>query len=242
MPESDLRVIAPDVGGGFGQKMSLAPGIRDRDLARAQAANRRSPGPRTGARISSPASTAATSTIALEGAFDADARLRRALRRHPRQYRRLFVLSDHLRGRAADGDGGDARPLRRARICLRVSRCGHQYLPDGALSRGFASGDHVHDRAADGQGRRRIRHRSGRNPPAQPDPHVPLYVRDGSRLRRGDAMSRPWRRRSTPSTFRPSARVRRKRARRAAISASAWRRFPSAPATARRPSRHAAWR
>ena len=24
MPESDLRVIAPDVGGGFGQKMSLA--------------------------------------------------------------------------------------------------------------------------------------------------------------------------------------------------------------------------
>ena len=25
MPESDLRVVAPDVGGGFGQKMSLAP-------------------------------------------------------------------------------------------------------------------------------------------------------------------------------------------------------------------------
>ena len=25
MPESDLRVIAPDVGGGFGQKMSLCP-------------------------------------------------------------------------------------------------------------------------------------------------------------------------------------------------------------------------
>ncbi len=25
IPESDLRVIAPDVGGGFGQKMSLAP-------------------------------------------------------------------------------------------------------------------------------------------------------------------------------------------------------------------------
>ena len=23
MPESDLRVVAPDVGGGFGQKMSL---------------------------------------------------------------------------------------------------------------------------------------------------------------------------------------------------------------------------
>src|SRR6185437_7528550 len=25
MPEADLRVVAPDVGGGFGQKMSLAP-------------------------------------------------------------------------------------------------------------------------------------------------------------------------------------------------------------------------
>ena len=24
-PEAELRVIAPDVGGGFGQKMSLAP-------------------------------------------------------------------------------------------------------------------------------------------------------------------------------------------------------------------------
>ena len=37
MPESDLRVIAPDVGGGFGQKMSLAPEFVRRDLARAQA-------------------------------------------------------------------------------------------------------------------------------------------------------------------------------------------------------------
>src|SRR5262249_62354703 len=27
MPEADLRVIAPDVGGGFGQKMSLAGGF-----------------------------------------------------------------------------------------------------------------------------------------------------------------------------------------------------------------------
>ncbi len=37
MPESELRVIAPDVGGGFGQKMSLARGIRAGDVARAQA-------------------------------------------------------------------------------------------------------------------------------------------------------------------------------------------------------------
>ena len=37
--------------------------IRHRDLAGAQATKHRSPGPRTGARISSPASTAATSTF-----------------------------------------------------------------------------------------------------------------------------------------------------------------------------------
>ena len=37
MPESDLRVIAPDVGGGFGQKMSLARRIRRAGVAGAQA-------------------------------------------------------------------------------------------------------------------------------------------------------------------------------------------------------------
>ena len=38
MPESDLRVIAPDVGGGFGQKMSLTAGIRDPGVAGAPVA------------------------------------------------------------------------------------------------------------------------------------------------------------------------------------------------------------
>ena len=50
MPEADLRVIAPDVGGGFGQKMSLAPEYVVLVVARAQAAHARSPGSRTGAR------------------------------------------------------------------------------------------------------------------------------------------------------------------------------------------------
>ena len=40
----------------------------------------------------------------------------RARRRCARQYRRLFLLSDHLRGRAADGDGRDAGAVRLARI------------------------------------------------------------------------------------------------------------------------------
>ena len=49
MPESDLRVIAPDVGGGFGQKMSLAGGIRHPGVAGAAVAqhgglDRRPPG------------------------------------------------------------------------------------------------------------------------------------------------------------------------------------------------------
>ena len=91
MPESDLRVIAPDVGGGFGQKMSLAPEFVLRDLARAQAQ----------------ASVAWTEDrrenliagfhsrdqqIALEGAFDADARLVALNADVRRQCRRLFVL------------------------------------------------------------------------------------------------------------------------------------------------------
>ena len=50
MPESDLRVIAPDVGGGFGQKMSLPPEYVRAGRGSREAAHARSPGPRTGAR------------------------------------------------------------------------------------------------------------------------------------------------------------------------------------------------
>ena len=49
MPESALRVIAPDVGGGFGQKMSLAPEFVVWSGWPAGCAAP-SPGPRTGAR------------------------------------------------------------------------------------------------------------------------------------------------------------------------------------------------
>ena len=110
MPESDLRVIAPDVGGGFGQKMSLAPEYVCW----------------SGWRASIKSSFAWTEDrrenliagfhsrdqyITLQGAFDKDAKLIALEGRHRRQCRRLFLLPDHLRGRAADGDGGDARPL-----------------------------------------------------------------------------------------------------------------------------------
>ena len=48
--ESDLRVIAPDVGGGFGQKMSLPPNMSCWSGWRGSSA-RASPGARTGAKI-----------------------------------------------------------------------------------------------------------------------------------------------------------------------------------------------
>ena len=49
MPEAQLRVVAPDVGGGFGQKMSLATEyVLLVWLARTLRS--RSPGARTGAR------------------------------------------------------------------------------------------------------------------------------------------------------------------------------------------------
>ncbi len=74
MPESDLRVIAPDVGGGFGQKMSLAPEFvvvtwlaRKLRTSVAWAEDRRE---NLIAGFHS-----RDQQVSLEGAFDADARL-----------------------------------------------------------------------------------------------------------------------------------------------------------------------
>ena len=51
MPESDLRVIAPDVGGGFGQKMSLVPEYVVLVWLAREIAKARSHGPKTAAKI-----------------------------------------------------------------------------------------------------------------------------------------------------------------------------------------------
>jgi carbon-monoxide dehydrogenase large subunit len=74
MPESDLRVIAPDVGGGFGQKMSLAPEFvvvtwlaRKLKTSVAWAEDRRE--------NLTACFHSRDQAIALEGAFDGDARL-----------------------------------------------------------------------------------------------------------------------------------------------------------------------
>ena len=110
MPGSDLRVVAPDVGGGFGQKMSLAAEYvvlvwlaRKLKSAVAWTEDRREnliaefPRPRS--------------------IRHARRRLRqkrktdRAQDRHYLQRRRLFLFPDHLRRRAANGHGGNARTL-----------------------------------------------------------------------------------------------------------------------------------
>ena len=166
---------------------------------------------------------------------------RRAVGRSDRQCRRLFVLSDHLRGRAADGDGRAAWPLRRARLFLRRARRAHQYLPDGALSRRVAPGHHAGAGAADGRRRRAIRPGAGRDSPPQPDrrnfptPRRPAWCS----TKRAIGRRSTWR--AKRSTCRRSANARGRRARNGVISASALRRSPSVPATARRPSRRAAW-
>jgi carbon-monoxide dehydrogenase large subunit len=174
IPESDLRVIAPDVGGGFGQKMSLpgeyvvlvwlarklkssvawAEDRRENLIASFHSRDRRisfaRPVRHAGRRFRPERETGR-----LEGG-------------HRLQHRRLFVLSDHMRGRAADGHGGDARPLRRAAVPVPCPRRHHEHLHHGAVPRRVAAGHHIHARAINGQGGANPRPRPDRHPPAQP--------------------------------------------------------------------------
>ena len=144
MPESELRVIAPDVGGGFGQKMSLGPEyVIVTWLARKYKTSVAWTEDRRENLVACFHSR--DQYVSLEGAFDADARLAGVVGGYRRQCRGLFLLPDHLWRRAADGDGGNAGALRRTRVRLRLARCRHQHLSDGALSRCLSPGDHLHD-------------------------------------------------------------------------------------------------
>src|SRR6516162_3491576 len=96
------------------------------------------------------------------------------------------MLSDHMRRRAADGDGGAARPLRRARIFVYCAWSLDQYLSDGAVSRRLSPGDHIRARAADGQGGGGFRRRSDRDSPPQPHQDLSPYVGHRSHLRRSE--------------------------------------------------------
>ena len=107
MPEADLRVVAPDVGGGFGQKMSLPTEyVALVWLARKLRTSVAWTEDRRENLIACFHSR--DQYVTLQGAFDGGRQAARLVRRCARQYRRLFLLSDHLRGRAADGDGRDA--------------------------------------------------------------------------------------------------------------------------------------
>ena len=149
MPESDLRVIAPDVGGGFGQKMSLAPEyVLLVWLARRLKTSVAWTEDRRENLIAGFHSR--EQTIVLEGAFDRNAKLLAlkadiianvgAYSCYPTTcgVEPLMAMAE-LPGpydvRAIPG----ARPRRR-----------HQHLHHGALSRRVAAGDHFRARAADG--------------------------------------------------------------------------------------------
>ena len=209
MPESELRVIAPDVGGGFGQKMSLAPEFV---LVTWLARKSRTSVAWTEDRRENLVACfhSRDQYVSLEGAFDADAKL-------------VALSADILANVGAYScypTTCGVEPLMamaempgpydvREYAC--VSRgVADQHLPDGALSRRLAAGDHLHHRAADGQGRRRIRHRPGGDPPAQPHPHVSLYVGDGSGVRRSDLRRDHGEGGRSRSTCRRSAHARRR--------------------------------
>ena len=116
MPESDLRVVAPDVGGGFGQKMSLAPEYvllvwlarKLRTLGRLDRGPPREPD----RRLSQPRSVRARSKARSTPTASCS-------RSTPTSIANVGAYScfpTTCGGRAADGDGGDAGPLRLPRL------------------------------------------------------------------------------------------------------------------------------
>ena len=102
--ESELRVVAPEVGGGFGQKMALIP-----EYVVAVWAARRfacSVGWIEDRLENLTASFhARDQRLRLRGAFDADGQIAGDRRRYPLQCRRLLEFPGHLWGRTIDGVG-----------------------------------------------------------------------------------------------------------------------------------------
>ncbi len=162
IPESELRVVAPEVGGGFGQKMPLIPEY----VVVVWAARRFAC---TVAWIEDRLENLTASFHArdqrlyLRGAFDAGRSIARDRRRCPLQCRGLFEFPGNLWGRAVDGADGHARPLSGARVSRPRPRRRQQHLPDGAVSRRVAARHHRGDRAADGLRGRPARARYARD-------------------------------------------------------------------------------
>ncbi len=176
IPEAKVRVIAPDVGGGFGSKLN----VYAEEFAIAQASRLTGrPVKWIETRSESMVSTIhgrdqlQTATIAA----DADGRVQ-AIRVHLLQdcgaYLQLLTPSiAHLTVFMVPG------PVRRAARRHQARRGLHEHDAHRRLSRRRPPGGHAPDRAADGRARRRAGHRRGRAPAAQLPDRVPVH--DGHR-------------------------------------------------------------
>jgi carbon-monoxide dehydrogenase large subunit len=183
-PESNLRVIAPDVGGGFGQKMSLASEyVVLVWLARKLKSSLSWIEDRRENLIASFHSR--DQYITLEGAFDKNARL-------------LALKADIVANVGAYScfptTCGVEPLMAMAEMPGPYDVQQYQCLARGVVTntctmapyRGVSRpGDHVHNRAADGQGRARVRHRPDRHQASKPDRQISLQVGDGPGIRRG---------------------------------------------------------
>ena len=193
LPEHKVRVIAPDVGGGFGSKIYLYA----EETAMVWASKR----------VNRPIKWAAERSESFlsdahgrdhvthaELALDADGKFLAHARQHDRATGRLPVdvrlvhPDDPLRdaARRTVHDAGDP---------LRGHGGVHEHGARRRVSRRRAAGSHVRRRAPRPPGRRRDGHRAGRDPPAQLHPQ-PSRTRHRSRCSTTPATTtRAWTRR-----------------------------------------------
>ncbi len=175
LPETKVRVIAPDVGGGFGSKIYLYAERRGARVGE----QARQPSDQVGRRAQRSVRVRRARTRSRHAC---GARVRRErqvprdARHHDREPRRVPVHvrvvhpDDPLRD-AAGGAVHDACDL------LRGDGVVHQHRSGRRVSRrGPARGD-VRRRASRAPGRGRSRHSAGRDPPSQLHPQVPATQR-----------------------------------------------------------------
>ena len=202
LPESRVRVIVPDTGGGFGQKMHVMP--EDMAVAAlARAVGRPVKWTETRRENLAAASHAREARIDLEAAADADGVLLGLRARVVSDAGAYHIYPADAGARAARHRGDPARAVPHAGLRLRVRGRRDQQAAARRVSRR-------------GHGLRRLRHGadarppggsagrgSGRDPPAEPDParRLPVRVRRRLRLRqRRSPQRRSSRRWSWPAT------------------------------------------
>ena len=183
IPEHKIRVVSPDVGGGFGVKGNFAVEVSTVVWA---ARLLRRPVKWTATRTETFLSDAQArdhDTIARMG-FDRRRPHRRDAGRHARGARRLSqqLRAEHS-GQFLSADGH--RPLPHAEPASAGARRLHQHGAGRRLSRLRPAGGDLDQRAADRARRARARHRRGRDAPAQSDRarRFPLLRAGRARLR-----------------------------------------------------------